>query len=198
MLDVSTGEFLCAEGTDEYVDKVLMNFSPSESSLSSRSRLKEFAAQNGEKYYTYHLDDWVFTREYGEETLLKHFGTTSLKGFGIHEMDDAVIAAGAALYYLKQNHQEKVGHISALSRIDEDRYVWLDKFTIRNLELVSSPHENARTLVSILDHTISPMGARLLRRWILMPLKEREPLLEGRMWFIFSPRKENLLLKPEN
>ncbi|MBK7390204.1 MAG: DNA mismatch repair protein MutS [Bacteroidetes bacterium] len=177
LLDVSTGEFLCAEGTDEYVDKVLMNFSPSEVVV-SRSRLKEFAAQNGEKYYTYHLDDWVFTREYGEETLLKHFGTTSLKGFGIHEMDDAVIAAGAALYYLKQNHQEKVGHISALSRIDEDRYVWLDKFTIRNLELVSSPHENARTLVSILDHTISPMGARLLRRWILMPLKEREPLLE--------------------
>lgn len=176
-LDVSTGEFLCAEGNAGYIDKVLMNFSPSEVVV-SRSRLKDFASRNGEKYYSYHLDDWVFTREFGEETLLKHFGTTSLKGFGIHEMDDAITAAGAALYYLRQNHQEKIGHISGLSRIDEDRFVWLDKFTIRNLELVSSPHENAKTLVQIMDRTISPMGARLLRRWMLMPLKEMEPLQE--------------------
>lgn len=176
-LDVSTGEFLCAEGNAGYIDKVLMNFAPSEVVI-SRSRLKEFASRNGEKYYSYHLDDWVFTREFGEETLLKHFGTTSLKGFGIHEMDDAITAAGAALYYLRQNHQEKIGHISGLSRIDEDRFVWLDKFTIRNLELVSSPHENAKTLVQIMDRTISPMGARLLRRWMLMPLKEMEPLQE--------------------
>jgi len=177
LLDVSTGEFLCAQGNDDYIDKILSNFSPSEVVV-SRSMFKEFAKKNGEKYYSYHLDDWVFTREFGEETLLKHFDTTSLKGFGINEYEQAIVAAGAALYYLKQNHQEKVAHISSISRIDEDRYVWLDKFTTRNLELVNSPHENAKTLVHILDRTISPMGARLLRRWILMPLKEMEPLME--------------------
>ncbi len=177
LLDVSTGEFLCAQGDEDYIDKILMNFSPSEVVV-ARSSLKDFGLKYGERYYSYHLDDWVFTKEFGEETLLKHFGTTSLKGFGIHEYEQAITAAGAALYYLRQTHQDKVGHISGLSRIDEDRYVWLDKFTVRNLELVSSPHENAKTLVHILDKTISPMGARLLKRWILLPLKEKEPLLE--------------------
>jgi len=177
LLDVSTGEFLCAQGDEDYIDKILMNFSPSEVVV-ARSSLKDFGLKYGERYYSYHLDDWVFTKEFGEETLLKHFGTTSLKGFGIHEYEQAITAAGAALYYLRQTHQDKVGHISSLSRIDEDRYVWLDKFTVRNLELVSSPHENAKTLVHILDKTISPMGARLLKRWILLPLKEKEPLLE--------------------
>ena len=177
LLDVSTGEFLCAQGDEDYIDKILMNFSPSEVVV-SRSNIKEFGLKYGDRYYNYHLDDWVFTKEFGEETLLKHFGTTSLKGFGIHEYEHAITAAGAALYYLRQTHQDKVSHISSLSRIDEDRYVWLDKFTVRNLELVSSPHENAKTLVHILDKTISPMGARLLKRWILLPLKEKEPLLE--------------------
>ncbi|MDQ3049525.1 MAG: DNA mismatch repair protein MutS [Bacteroidota bacterium] len=177
LLDISTGEFLCAQGTDEYVDKVLMSFSPSEVVL-SRSGVKEFNKKHGDRFYTYHLEDWVFTREFGEETLLKQFGTISLKGFGINDLGLAIVAAGGALYYLGQNHQDKLSHISGLSRIDEDRYVWLDKFTIRNLELVSSPHDNAKTLVTVLDKTISPMGARLLKRWILMPLKDKEPLQE--------------------
>ncbi len=177
LLDISTGEFLCAQGNDDYIDKLLMSFSPSEVVL-CRSKLKEFTKKYSDRFYSYHLDDWVFTREFGEETLLKHFNTTSLKGFGIHELELAVVAAGAALYYLGQNHQDRISHISSLSRIDEERYVWLDKFTIRNLELVSSPHEQARTLVQVLDKTISPMGARLLRRWILMPLKDKEPLQE--------------------
>jgi DNA mismatch repair protein MutS len=176
-LDVSTGEFLCAEGDDEYIDKTLSNFNPSEVVV-SRSVLKSFETKFGDRYHHYHLDDWVFTKDFGEESLLKHFGTTSLKGFGIHELPNAITAAGAAIYYLKQNHQDRIAHISSISRIDEDRHVWLDKFTIRNLELVSSPHENAKTLVSVLDNTLTPMGARLMRRWILMPLKEREPLLE--------------------
>jgi DNA mismatch repair protein MutS len=176
-LDVSTGEFLCAEGNDEYIDKTLSNFNPSEVVV-ARSVMKSFETRFGDRYHHYHLDDWVFTKEYGEESLLKHFGTTSLKGFGIHELPNAITAAGAAISYLKQNHQDRIAHITSISRIDEDRYVWLDKFTIRNLELVSSPHENAKTLVSVLDNTLTPMGARLMRRWILMPLKEREPLLE--------------------
>jgi len=177
LLDISTGEFLCAQGNDEYIDKLLANFSPSEVVL-SRSQLKEFTRRYSDRYYSYHLEDWVFTKEFGEETLLRHFGTTSLKGFGIHELELAIIAAGGALYYLGQNHQDRLTHISGLSRIDEERYVWLDKFTIRNLELVGSSHENAKTLVSVLDRTISPMGARLLKRWLLMPLKDKEPLLE--------------------
>lgn len=176
-LDVSTGEFLCAEGNEEYIDKALSNFSPSEVVI-ARSYQKNFASRYGDRFHHYHLDDWVFASEYGEETLLKHFGTTSLKGFGVHEMRNAVTAAGAALHYLKQNHQDRIGHITSVSRIDEDRYVWLDKFTIRNLELVSSPHDNAKTLLQVLDSTISPMGARLMRRWILLPLKEQEPLME--------------------
>jgi len=177
LLDISTGEFLCAQGSDEYIDKVLMSFSPSEVVL-TRSGVKEFGKKYGDRFYTYHLEDWVFTREFGEETLLKHFGTTSLKGFGINDLELAIVAAGGALYYLGQNHQDKLSHISGLSRIDEDRYVWLDKFTIRNLELVGSQHDNAKTLVHVLDKTISPMGARLLKRWILMPLKDKEPLME--------------------
>ncbi len=177
LLDVSTGEFICTEGNDEYIDKILMNFNPSEVVV-SRSTFKSFTQKNGDRYYAYHLDDWAFSFEFGEETLLKHFETTSLKGFGIQDMQLAITAAGAALYYLKENHHDKLSHISGLSRINEEGFVWLDKFTIRNLELVDSPHENAKTLVSILDKTISPMGSRLLRRWILMPLKVKEKILE--------------------
>jgi DNA mismatch repair protein MutS len=177
LLDVSTGEFLCAEGKKDYIEKILLSFSPSEVVM-PRSKLKDFSVQYSERFYAYHLDDWAFTKEFGEEELLKHFGTASLKGFGIHELDLAITAAGAALYYLRQTQQDKLGHIGTLSRIDEDRFVWLDKFTVRNLELVGSAHENASTLLHVMDKTISPMGARLMRRWILMPLKEIEPLQE--------------------
>ncbi len=170
LLDVSTGEFLCAEGKKDYIEKILLSFSPSEVVM-PRSKLKDFSVQYSERFYAYHLDDWAFTKEFGEEELLKHFGTASLKGFGIHELDLAITAAGAALYYLRQTQQDKLGHIGTLSRIDEDRFVWLDKFTVRNLELVGSAHENASTLLHVMDKTISPMGARLMRRWILMPVK---------------------------
>ncbi|MFZ9943237.1 MAG: DNA mismatch repair protein MutS, partial [Bacteroidia bacterium] len=179
LLDVSTGEFLCSQGSPSQVERIIQNFSPSEI-IVSRSKLKDAAQRFGDKTYLYHLDDWAFTHAFGEEKLLKHFGTISLKGFGIQDMDLAIIASGAALQYLNQNHQEKLSHISQISRIEEDVYVWLDKFTVRNLELVNSPNEQAKTLIQVLDHTVSPMGSRLLRRWILMPIKEK-PRLEDRL-----------------
>ncbi|MFM7903040.1 MAG: DNA mismatch repair protein MutS [Bacteroidota bacterium] len=177
LLDVSTGEFFCSQGTTEHINRIIQNFAPTEI-IVSRSSLKEFANRLGEKAYLYHLDDWAFSREFGEEKLLKHFGTLSLKGFGIQDMDLAITASGAALHYLNQNHQERLGHINSISRIEEDVYVWLDRFTVRNLELVSSPNENAKTLIHVLDHTVSPMGSRLLRRWILMPVKEKSRIEE--------------------
>jgi DNA mismatch repair protein MutS len=177
LLDVSTGEFLCAEGNAEYIDKLLSGFTPSEVVV-ARNLFRGFSEKYGDKYYHYHLDDWVFSFEFGKEKLMRHFGTASLKGFGVQNINLAITAAGAALHYLEQNHQDKLSHITSISRIDQDRFVWLDQFTSRNLELVSSIHENAKTLVGVLDQTISPMGARMLRRWILMPLKDMEPLLD--------------------
>lgn len=177
LLDVSTGEFLCSQGNKEHTDRIIQNFAPSEI-IVSRSNLKDCGTRFGDNVYLYHLDDWAFTKDFGEEKLIKQFGTISLKGFGIQDLDLAIIAAGAALQYLNQNHQEQLSHINKISRIEEDLYVWLDKFTIRNLELVNSPNENAKTLISVLDHTSSPMGSRLMRRWILMPIKEKSRLDE--------------------
>ncbi len=173
LLDASTGEFLVAEGNSDYIDKLLMSFSPSEI-LVPRPKLKAFEERYGNKFYTYSLEEWIFQSLFAKETLLKHFGTTSLKGFGIEDMNAGIIAAGATLHYLQQTQHDLLGHINAISRIDEDKYVWLDRFTIRNLELVSSPHERAKTLLDVMDFTVSPMGARLLRRWLLMPLKEQQ------------------------
>src|SRR6185436_8333889 len=170
-IDVSTGEFFIAQGNAEYTDKLLQNFNPSEVVFQKR-KTKDFTGQYGSKFYTYQLDDWIFNDDYATDTLLKHFEVTSLKGFGVEEMQQGIIAAGAALHYLKQMQQSDLKHISKISRIEEERYVWLDKFTIRNLELVSSPHEKAKTLIEVLDKTISPMGSRMLRRWLLLPLKE--------------------------
>jgi len=176
-LELSTGEFLIAQGDSNYTDKLLASFNPSEVVM-SRSDAKEFKERNGDRYYTYPIDDWVFSGTFGQEKLLAHFGTASLKGFGVESFTVAVKSAGAAIHYLNQNQQDKLGHITALARIEEDKFVWLDKFTIRNLELVSSPHDRAITLKDVLDKTISPMGSRLLQRWILMPLKDLEPLLK--------------------
>ncbi len=173
LLDASTGEFLVAEGNSDYIDKLLMSFSPSEI-LVPRPKLKAFEERYGNKFYTYSLEEWIFQSLFAKETLLKHFGTSSLKGFGIEDMNAGIIAAGATLHYLQQTQHDLLGHINAISRIDEDKYVWLDRFTIRNLELVSSPHERAKTLLDVMDFTVSPMGARLLRRWLLMPLKEQQ------------------------
>ena len=174
-LDISTGEFFAAEGTIEYADQLLSNFQPKEVLHEKRKR-ELFQESFGSRYYTYQLDDWVFTREAADDRLLKQFGTVSLKGFGVQSLTSGIIAAGAILHYLDLTRHEQLGHVTAIARVDEDKYVWLDKFTIRNLELFSSPYEGAKTLLDVVDKTISPMGGRLLRRWIALPLKEIKPI----------------------
>jgi DNA mismatch repair protein MutS len=175
--DVSTGTFFTARGKDAYIEKLLQNFKPSEVVL-QKSMQKDFIARFGDGFYTYTLDQWAFQKDYAEEVLLKHFQTNSLKGFGIQEMDEMIVACGVALHYFGQMQQQTLSHITGIARIDEEQYVWLDKFTIRNLELVASPHENARTLVDVIDRTVTPMGSRLLKRWILLPLKEIKTIRE--------------------
>lgn len=170
-LDVSTGEFYVSEGNTAYIDKLLQSFHPTEVVL-QRHRQTAFNDLFPEKYYTNTFDDWVFTVDFAQDLLIKQFDTTSLKGFGVEEMEAGIIAAGAALYYLQETQHDRTQHICRINRIEPDRYVWLDKFTIRNLELTHSPHENARTLLSVIDQTATPMGSRLLRRWVVMPLKE--------------------------
>ncbi|MBQ6047094.1 MAG: DNA mismatch repair protein MutS [Bacteroidales bacterium] len=170
-LDVSTGEFYVAQGDWEYIDKLLQSFDPSEIVL-QKKKLQWFNTTYGGRFYTNTFEDWVFTKDFANELLLKQFGTTSLKGFGVEDLEEGVVAAGAALYYLQDTQHDRTQHICKMSRIDEDRYVWLDKFTARNLELIYSPHEKAKTLLDVMDQTLTPMGSRLLRRWIVMPLKE--------------------------
>ncbi len=176
-LDISTGEFLTAEGSFDYIDKLLNSFQPKEV-LFERSKQQQFKEIFGEKFYTYKLDDWVFTQENAKDKLLKRFQTSSLKGFGVQNLQYGIIAAGSILQYLEITQHEKLQHVSTLSRIEEDHYVWLDKFTIRNLELFFSLNEGAKTLVDIIDRTISPMGARLLKRWVALPLKDEKPIKE--------------------
>lgn len=176
-LDVSTGEFYLAEGSNEYIDKLLQAFQPSEIII-QKSKRHRFAELFGDKFYTNTFEDWVFTFDFAHELLLKHFKTVSLKGFGIDEQNQGTIAAGAALHYLAETHHDKVEHICKISRIEEENYVWLDKFTIRNLELISSVNENAATLLNVMDRTISPMGSRMMKRWIVLPLKNRKPIEE--------------------
>ncbi|MCO4291384.1 DNA mismatch repair protein MutS [Solitalea sp. MAHUQ-68] len=179
LLDISTGEFLTAQGEVDYIDKLLQSFRPSEV-IFSKSKSRDFVSQFGDKFYTFNIDDWVFGFDYAHETLLKHFGTVSLKGFGIENLPQGIIAAGACLHYIFEAEHRNVQHIAQISRIEEDRYVWLDRFTIRNLELIYSPNEGATPLISILDQTNTPMGARLLRKWMVMPLKEKV-LIEERL-----------------
>lgn len=174
-LDASTGEFYVGQGTFEYVDKLLSNFSPKEV-LFQRGKDDEFSKHFGNKLYTYKLDEWAFSDLATYDKLVNHFKTPSLKGFGIESYTYGIVAAGAILFYLELTQHDKVRHITSVSRIDEDRYVWLDRFTVRNLELFDSLNENARTLVSIIDKTVSPMGSRLLKRWISLPLKEIKPI----------------------
>ena len=178
-LDVSTGEFYVAQGDMAYIDKLLTNFHPSEVVL-QRKKLRWFQERFAEKYYCNTFDDWVFAPDFARELLLKQFGTSSLKGFGVEDLDMGIIAAGAILYYLQDTQHNLTANICRLSRVERDRYVWLDRFTVRNLELVSSPNDNARTLLDVLDRTLTPMGSRLLRRWVMMPLKEKE-LIEERL-----------------
>jgi DNA mismatch repair protein MutS len=176
-LDISTGEFLTSEGTIEYVDQMLNNFQPKEV-LFEKGKKDLFLDYFGPKFYTFKLDDWIFRQEAANDRLLKQFETSSLKGFGVQNLNFGIIAAGAILYYLDLTQHEQLGHITSLSRIEENRYVWLDKFTIKNLELFHSPYEGARTLIDVMDRTISPMGGRLLKRWISLPLKDIQPVNE--------------------
>ncbi len=176
-LDVSTGEFFVAQGDITYIDKLMANFHPSEVVL-QRKKLHWFNEHVAEKYYCNTFDDWVFAPDFARELLLKQFGTASLKGFGVEDLDMGIIAAGAVLYYLQDTQHDRTSNITRLSRVERDRYMWLDRFTIRNLELIASPNPGARTLLDIVDQTLTPMGSRLMRRWILMPLKEKEPIEE--------------------
>jgi len=175
LLDISTGEFLTAQGNSDYIDKLLQSFSPSEV-IFPKSRHAVFKETFGDRFYTYALDEWAYTGDYATETLLKHFEVKSLKGFGIEKLTLGIVAAGVALHYLNETEHKNLQHISAIGRIEEEKFLWLDRFSIRNLELIGSHNENAVTLVDVLDHTCSPMGARMLRRWIVMPLKERKPI----------------------
>jgi len=174
-LDISTGEFLTSQGNAEYIDKLLQNFKPSEV-LVSKQRRQQFNETFGDDFHTFYMDDWVFQTDYANETLIKHFNTKTLKGFGIHDLYEGIIASGAILHYLSETQHNKLKHITSISRIAEDEYVWMDKFTIRNLELYSSTNNNAVTLLNVIDKTISPMGGRMLKRWLALPLKNVEKI----------------------
>ena len=174
-LDVSTGEFYLTQGSNDYIDKLLQSFNPSEV-LVQRNKRKEFIDLFSGKYYLTVFDDWVFTNDYANEVLNKHFNTVSLKGFGVDDFPKGIVAAGAAIHYLIETQHDKISHITSLSRIDQGQYVWLDKFTIRNLELLHTSNVNAKTLIDVIDKTVSPMGARLMRRWLSLPLKSKEQI----------------------
>jgi DNA mismatch repair protein MutS len=188
-LDVSTGEFLTAQGNEEYIDKLLQNFSPSEILIQKNNR-NQFKELFGERFNVFYLEDWVYKEDYALETLNNHFQTKSLKGFGIEELHDGIIASGAILFYLSETQHNKVQHITNIQRIAEDAYVWMDRFTIRNLELYHSHSQNAVTLLDVIDKTLSPMGSRLLKRWLALPLKDIHKI-RGRHEVV-SYLKENL------
>lgn len=176
-LDISTGEFLAAEGSIDYIDKLLNSFAPKEV-LFERGKENLFLESFGHKYYTYKADDWIFTLSAARERLYKQFETVTLKGFGIDHMDFALISAGAILHYLDQTQHDRTRHISSIARIEEENYVWLDKFTIRNLEIFQPLNEGGKPLIDVIDQTVSPIGARMLKRWMALPIKEIQPLNE--------------------
>jgi DNA mismatch repair protein MutS len=187
-LDVSTGEFLTAQGNAEYIDKLLQNFNPSEV-LVPKNNKNNFRETFGEDYHSFYLEDWIYKEDYAFEILTKHFQTVSLKGFGIEELKEGIIASGAILYYLSETQHNKVQHITAIQRIAEDAYVWMDRFTIRNLELYHSYNPNAVTLLDVIDKTLSPMGGRLLKRWLALPLKDANKIRSRHQ--VVSYLKEN-------
>ena len=174
-LDVSTGEYLLAQGNEEYIDKLLQNFNPSEVLVQKQFK-KNFKDLFEDRFYTFSLDDWVFQKEYSVESLHNHFGVNSLRGFGVQEIPEGIIAAGAVLYYLSETQHNNLKHIQNISRIAEDKYIWMDRFTVRNLELYHASSHNAVTLLNVIDKTISPMGGRLLKRWLALPLKDVEQI----------------------
>ena len=176
-LDISTGEFLTAEGPADHIDKLLNNFAPKEV-LFERGKKPMFEGNFGNKFFTFELEDWVFTENFGREKLLKHFDTKNLKGFGIENLHNGIVASGAILQYLEMTQHFQIDHITSITRIEEERYVRLDKFTVRSLELVGSMNDEGTSLLDIIDRTVSPMGARMLKRWVLFPLKEIRPINE--------------------
>lgn len=170
-LDISTGEFFVAEGHSDYIEKLLNSLKPSEIII-SKKQAQEFKALVNDKFYYFALEDWVFQLDYAQEKLLKHFSTATLKGFGIAKLSAAIVSAGSCLYYLEHNQQSNIGHINSISRIDEDKFVWFDQFTIRNLEILSPTFEGGKCLIDILDKTNTPMGSRMLKKWVVLPLKD--------------------------
>lgn len=196
-LDISTGEFLTAQGTSEYIDKLLQNFNPSEV-LFSKQKRSVFEAYFGSQYHTFYLEDWVFQEDYATESLHKQFDTKSLKGFGVDHLVDGVIASGAILHYVKETQHNKLAHITKIARIAEDAYVWMDRFTIRNLELYYSNHQNAITLLDVIDKTISPMGGRLLKRWMALPLKNVEKITQRHEVVHYLLQEQTTLQKVQN
>jgi DNA mismatch repair protein MutS len=200
-LDISTGEFLCTQGSVSYIDKLLQSFAPAEV-IYCKQYNQKFKETFGDKFNTYTFDDWAYTYDFAYPLLTKHFKTTTLKGFGIENLKEGVVASGVILQYLADTEHKEINHISTLARLDEDKYVWLDKFTIRNLELVFPQHEGGVPLIDILDKTITPMGARCLRRWVVLPLKDAKPIqdrLDTVEVFVKEPEQlEELqaLLKP--
>ncbi|MDR0748346.1 MAG: DNA mismatch repair protein MutS, partial [Tannerellaceae bacterium] len=194
-LDISTGEFLTAEGTIDYVDKLLNNFSPKEVLIERKNR-KRFEGHFGSRFFTFDLEDWVFTSDSAYDRLLKHFETKNLKGFGVQHLQSGIIASGAILHYLDITQHHQISHITSLARIEEERYVRLDKFTVRSLELVGTMNEGGTSLLNIIDKTVSPMGSRMLRRWLLFPLKDVKPIQERQdvaEYFFKHPETKELL-----
>ncbi len=189
--DISTGEFLVAQGNVEYIDKLLQGFRPTEV-VFQKSKKQEFQQHFGDRFYTFPLDEWAFSLDYAEESLYRHFQVNSLKGFGVDKLSSGVVAAGVILYYLGETEHRHLQHVSAISRIEEDRYLWLDRFTIRNLELVHSVNEQAVTLFQVLDKTSTPMGARMLQKWIVMPLKNAK-IIRERLEMVDHLLKNDLL-----
>jgi DNA mismatch repair protein MutS len=196
-LDISTGEFLTSQGNAEYIDKLLQNFNPSEVLVSKQKR-STFTETFGKDFHTFYMEDWIYQADYAYETLTKHFKTKSLKGFGIEDLYEGIIASGSILHYLSETQHNKVQHISSISRIAEDEYVWMDKFTIRNLELYNSTNNNAVTLLHVIDKTISPMGGRLLKRWLALPLKSVEKIKQRHEVVDFLSKDKATLQKIQN
>jgi len=196
-LDISTGEFLTSQGNAEYIDKLLQNFNPSEVLVSKQKR-HVFAETFGKDFHTFYMEDWIYQADYAYETLTKHFNTKSLKGFGIEDLYEGIIASGSILHYLSETQHNKIQHISSISRIAEDDYVWMDKFTIRNLELYNSTNNNAVTLLHVIDKTISPMGGRLLKRWLALPLKNVEKIKQRHEVVDFLSKDKTVLQKVQN
>ena len=193
-LDISTGEFLTSQGNAEYIDKLLQNFNPSEVLVSKQKRAL-FNETFGKDFHTFYMEDWVYQTDYAYETLIKHFNTKTLKGFGIEDLYEGIIASGSILHYLSETQHHKLQHITSISRIAEDDYVWMDKFTIRNLELYHSANNNAVTLLNVIDKTISPMGGRMLKRWLALPLKSLDKIKQRHEVVCFLTKNKTELQK---